>query len=88
MADEKKIAPDSDKIENTANAVDAPSPKKKGKKKWAIIGGGVGVIVVAAVGLWVWHSDPGFCNNPVCHDSMDPYVQTYYSEDNAPATDK
>ena len=88
MTDEKKIAPDSDKIENTANAVDAPSPKKKGKKKWAIIGGVVGVIVVAAVGLWVWHSDPGFCNNPVCHDSMDPYVQTYYSEDNAPATDK
>lgn len=68
--------------------VSTPAPKRKSRKKWAILGGILGVIVIAAVGVWVWHNDPSFCNNPICHDSMDPYVSTFYQEDGVAGTDK
>ena len=74
--------------ETTEETAPAPAPKRKSKKKFGIIGGVVAVIVVAAVGFWVWHNDPSFCNNPVCHDSMDPYVNTYYQEDGVAGVDK
>ena len=92
MADEKTNEvveqPDANAVEQAdANTSDAPAPKKK-SKKWTIIGVIVGVIVVCGIGMWIWHSDPSFCNNPVCHTSMDPYVATYNSPENGTATDK
>lgn len=64
-----------------------PSKKKKGKKKW-VIGAIVVVIVAVGVGMWIWHNDPSFCNNPVCHNTMDPYVQTLYQQDGEKGVDK
>ena len=95
MADEEIIVEDSaaetkaeantkPKIEGEAKA---PAPKKKNKKKWVVVGVVLGVILLSGFGFWVWHNDPSFCGT-VCHDSMDPYAQTYYATNGQPAVDK
>lgn len=38
------------------------------------------VIVVIIAGGLAWHNTPGFCGT-ACHDSMQSYVDTYYSGD-------
>ena len=63
------------------------APAKKKSKKLPIIGAIVAVIVVAGIGMFVWHNDPSFCG-ALCHTPMTMYGDTYYSEANAPATDK
>lgn len=55
------------------------SPKKK-RNKLKITGIVVAVIVVLAIAFFVWHETPGFCNS-VCHDPMDPYVESISSGD-------
>lgn len=46
-------------------------------KKWPIVVGTVALVfVVAGMGFWVWHEQPGFCA-AICHTPMDPYVETY-----------
>ena len=96
MVDEKTVDETIDAAEETAQhaaetadevAAVEPQPKKKSKKKWTILGVILGVIVVCGIGMWVWHNDPSFCNNPVCHAPMDSYVQTIYAVDDQPAKD-
>lgn len=56
------------------------TPSRKKRNKWLIPGIVVGVIVVLCVGFFAWHNTPGFCN-AICHDPMDPYVESFYSGD-------
>ena len=56
------------------------SAKRRGPSKKArmTLGVVVAIIVVAGAGFWVWHEQPSFCN-AICHDPMDPYVESYDS---------
>ena len=64
-----------------------PEPSKKRSRKLAIIGAVVAVIVVAGIGMFVWHNDPSFCG-ALCHTPMTTYGDTYYAEADAPTVDK
>ena len=57
-----------------------PSAKRRvpSKKARMTLGVVVAIIVVAGAGFWVWHEQPSFCN-AICHDPMDPYVESYDS---------
>lgn len=74
-----------DEIKPKQVVIDKPARKKKNKLK--IVLPILAVIVVAAIGFWVWHNTPGFCN-AICHTPMDPYNITYDQEANAPGIDK
>ena len=74
-----------DEIKPKQIVIDDPARKKKNKLK--IVLPILAVIVVAAVGFWVWHNTPGFCN-AICHTPMDPYNITYDQEPHAPGIDK
>lgn len=64
----------------------APAPKRV--RRGAIVGGVVAVVVVvAAIGAFVWHEQPSFCN-AICHTPMDGYLETYEATPGQPATDK
>ena len=64
----------------------APAPKRA--RRGAIVGGVVAVVVVvAAIGAFVWHEQPSFCN-AICHTPMDGYLETYEATPGQPATDK
>ena len=64
----------------------APAPKRA--RRGAIVGGMVAVVVVvAAIGAFVWHGQPSFCN-AICHTPMDGYLETYEATPGQPATDK
>lgn len=73
-----------------AEPVAPGQPKKKLSrgKKLMIVGVAVVVVAVAALGFNVWHNTPGFCNNPVCHEVMDPYVETYSQAEGQEGVDK
>ncbi|MCH4220994.1 MAG: cytochrome c3 family protein [Eggerthellaceae bacterium] len=72
----------------TVEQASAEPAAKKPKKKWPIVLGVVVVVlVVAGIGMWVWHSQPSFCN-AMCHTPMDTYVQTYDATPGSEATDK
>ncbi len=60
----------------------AATPAKKKRNGWMVGGIVVAVIVVVAIAFGVWHNQPSFCNS-VCHTPMDPYVQTYDSDNPA-----
>lgn len=45
------------------------------------------VVMLAAVGMLVWHEQPSFCN-AICHSPMDPYLPTYEAADDGSAVDK
>ena len=75
--DEKALVDVEPGAEPAEGASQAPSPKKK-RNKLKILGIVVAVIVVLGIGFFVWHETPGFCN-AVCHDPMDPYVETVTS---------
>ena len=79
MAEEEKI--------EVQEAAEAPVAKKRKKKGPIVLGTVVGVLVVAAIGFFVWHEQPSFCN-AICHTPMDPYLPTYEAEPGQPATDK
>ena len=64
----------------------APAPKRA--RRGAIVGGVIAVVVVvAAIGAFVWHGQPSFCN-AICHTPMDGYLETYEATPGQPATDK
>lgn len=56
----------------------AQAPKASKRNKWVIPGVIVAIIVVMGIGFGVWHETPSFCNS-VCHDPMDPYVESVQS---------
>lgn len=57
-------------------------------KKWPIVVGTIAlVLVVAGMGFWVWHEQPGFCG-AICHAPMDSYVETYEQDLGVPGVDK
>ncbi|MBO4365811.1 MAG: cytochrome c3 family protein [Eggerthellaceae bacterium] len=65
----------------------AEPAEKKGKKRLPIILGVIIVVIaIAGIGFWKWHEQPTFCN-AICHN-MDSFVETYYAEPGAAATDK
>lgn len=76
--------------EQTQKQGESEKPKKKipRKRKLMFLGVAAGMVAVAAVAFNVWHATPGFCNNPVCHSIMDPYVQTYSQAEGQAGTDK
>ena len=46
-------------------------------KRWPIVVGVIALVgVVAGMGFWVWHEQPGFCG-AICHTPMSSYVETY-----------
>lgn len=52
-------------------------PQKKRGKRGAITAGVVAaIVVVAGIGLFVWHEQPSFCA-AICHTPMDAYYDTY-----------
>ena len=77
--DEKTLVEVEQQVDQTEEEPQEASPKKK-RSKWKIIGIVVGVIVALSVGFFVWHDTPGFCN-AICHEPMDPYVQSIASGD-------
>ena len=63
-----------------------PKPKKK-KKGLVVLLTILGIVVVAGIGLFVWHNQPSFCN-AICHTPMDPYGDTYFQEPGVAGVDK
>lgn len=53
-----------------------PRPARKGRKGTVVAGVVAAVVVVAAVGLFVWHEQPSFCA-ALCHTPMDAYYDSY-----------
>ncbi|MCI8468712.1 MAG: cytochrome c3 family protein [Eggerthellaceae bacterium] len=64
-----------------------PSPKRLTQKTRMVIGVVAAVVIVAAVGLFVWHEQPSFCS-AICHTPMDPYLPTYEAEPGQASHDK
>lgn len=55
--------------------------KPKRPRRGLIVAGViVAVIVVAGIGVLVWHEQPSFCN-ACCHSPMDAYVESYATDD-------
>ena len=67
-------------------AEDSPVPKKKGKKKLAIVGVIVIVLVAVGAGMMVWHESPSFCST-MCHIEG-TYVDNYMQEQGVVGRDK
>ncbi len=66
----------------------AAEPAAKAKKKWPVVLGVVAaVLLLAGIGMFVWHEQPSFCG-AICHDTMDAYLEGYNQEDNAAGVDK
>ncbi len=54
---------------------------KRRRKRWPIVLGVAAIVLVAAgAGFFTWHQSPSFCN-AICHSPMDPYVESYNSDD-------
>ena len=62
-----------------------PAPKKS-KKKWAIVGIVVVVLVAVGAGMMVWHESPSFCST-MCHIES-TYVDNYMQEQGKSGVDK
>jgi nitrate reductase NapE component len=72
---------DQETTEASSENAAAPSPKKKGLKRWQIVVIViVAVILVGGIGFGVWHEQPSFCN-AICHTPMDNFVEGYYNDD-------
>lgn len=66
----------------------AAEPAVKVKKKWPVALGVVAaVLLLAGIGMFVWHEQPSFCG-AICHAPMDAYLEGYNQEDNAAGVDK
>ena len=75
-------------IAGTPEAAGAsPAPKRRGRRTAVVAAVVAAILVVAGVGMWVWHEQPSFCG-AICHTPMDNYLTTYESDLNSPATDK
>lgn len=68
-------------MEDETKNVEA-TPKKKKRKLPIVVGVVVLVLIVAGAGFWIWHEQPSFCST-VCHQPMNTYVETYYSDDSS-----
>lgn len=65
-----------------------PDQGKRPRKRLAVALATVAaVVVVAGVGLFVWHEQPSFCA-AICHSPMDPYLPTYETEPGQATQDK
>ena len=66
--------------EDNVLKTEGPSPKKKRRK--GVIAGAVvlAVVLIAGIGMWIWHEQPSFCGT-VCHDTMGSYLEGYESGD-------
>lgn len=49
--------------------------RRSAKRGWIVAGVVAAVVVVAGVGMWVWHEQPSFCS-AICHTPMDAYVES------------
>ena len=68
-------------IAGTPEAAGAsPAPQRHGRRTAVVAAVVAAILVVAGVGMWVWHEQPSFCN-AVCHTPMDSYVEAYYADD-------
>ena len=74
----------SEENEAATAAPAAKKPRKRGPIVAAVV---VAVAIIAGAGLWVWHEQPSFCA-AICHVPMDPYLETYDEQADAPCTDK
>ena len=83
---EDKLKPDVAVDAGEEAAANTPAPKKKGKKKFAIIGIVVVVLVAVGSGMMVWHESPSFCST-MCHIEGS-YVDNYMQEQGASGVDK
>lgn len=61
-----------------STASQTPAPKKNNRRRILLIV--VGVLLVACVGGWAWHTTPSFCGT-VCHDSMGEHLDNYNGTD-------
>lgn len=89
MSEEKATEATQEVAEGKAEtAAEGSTPKKRFSRRGKITLGVVAaVVVVAAIGLFVWHEQPSFCS-AICHTPMDPYLPTYEAEPGQPAVDK
>ena len=75
-------------IAGTPEAAGAsPAPQRHGRRTAVVAAVVAAILVVAGVGMWVWHEQPSFCG-AICHTPMDNYLTTYESDLNSPVTDK
>ena len=86
-ADEAKEDAKADADDKGDAAEKAPSKKRLGRKGAITLGVVAAVVVVAAIGLFVWHEQPSFCS-AICHTPMDSYLPTYEAEPGQQAVDK
>lgn len=90
MVDDNKVIDTAAEVADEAAAApvdEAPAPKKKRKsKKLPILGAIVAVIIVAGIGMMVWHEKPSFCST-MCHIE-ETYVNNYMQEQGVVGTDK
>ena len=56
------------------------SPKQPMNKKKTTLLVILGVIVVAAIGMFAWHTTPSFCGN-FCHSTMNEHLQNFEGTD-------
>ena len=86
--DKKERSPETAPAAAEGAAAKVPAmPKKSRKKRGITIGVIAAVVVVAAIGFFIWHEQPSFCN-AICHTPMDGYLDTYEAVPGQPALDK
>ena len=67
-------------IAGTPEAAGAsPAPQRHGRRTAVVAAVVAAILVVAGVGMWVWHEQPSFCG-AICHTPMDNYLTTYESD--------
>ena len=81
--DKLKTTTDDGQPKATSNEL---APKKKSKKKFAIIGVVVVVLVAVGAGMMVWHESPSFCST-MCHIEG-TYVDNYMQQQGVAGVDK
>ena len=60
-------------IAGTPEAAGAsPAPQRHGRGTAVVVAVVAAILVVAGVGMWVWHEQPSFCG-AICHTPMDNY---------------
>lgn len=76
----------SEDLQNKGQELDVPEKKRKSKKKLAIVGAVIVVLIAVGAGMMVWHESPSFCST-LCHIEG-TYVDNYMQEQNVSGVDK